>query len=139
MVLPMMCTLTNNCLSLVAQACVRMEAVSLSRRDRVSSKVFYVSQHCTKYLQAFASLIAAYLVSMKVNRARIVGMGTMLSGITAAGVALSFRYGYMMVWRAIDGLAPALVVPAVQSVIAGARLQLSHENAVARSTILISY
>ena len=59
---------------------------------------------------------------MKVNRARIVGMGTLLSGITAAGVALSFRYGYMMVWRAIDGLAPALVVPAVQSIIAGARL-----------------
>ncbi|GAQ83463.1 major facilitator superfamily protein [Klebsormidium nitens] len=70
------------------------------------------------FVSAFASLIAAYLVSMKVNRARIVGMGTLLSGITAAGVALSFRYGYMMVWRAIDGLAPALVVPAVQSIIA---------------------
>jgi MFS family permease len=74
-------------------------------------------------LQAFASLIAAYLVSMKVNRVRIVGMGTLLCGITAAGVALSFRYGYMMIWRAIDGLSPALVVPAVQSIIAGQSLQ----------------
>ncbi|EFJ09872.1 hypothetical protein SELMODRAFT_427648 [Selaginella moellendorffii] len=68
-------------------------------------------------VQALASPLAAYL-AMTYNRAHIVGLGALVWGAATAGVGISRSYWQAVIARAVNGIGLAVVVPAIQSLVA---------------------
>ena len=67
--------------------------------------------------QALSSPLAGFL-ALYYDRAAVVGAGTVFWAVSTAAVGLSQSYWQCAIWRAINGVGLAIVVPAVQSFIA---------------------
>lgn len=62
----------------------------------------------------------AALAAIRYNRVSVVACGALLWGIATAGVGFSITYAQVAFWRAVNGVGLALVVPAIQSLVADA-------------------
>jgi MFS family permease len=68
-------------------------------------------------VQAATSPLAAYLAQHH-NRTHIIGLGAIWWGVATAAVGLSTSYWQLALARAINGVGLAVVLPAIQSVVA---------------------
>eukprot|EP00249_Psilotum_nudum_P020925 c27903_g1_i2 orf=1788-2504(-) len=73
------------------------------------------------FVQALSSPLAGIL-AMRFNRPSIVGLGTLFWAFSTAAVGISQSFVQCSVWRAVNGVGLAIVLPALQSFIADSYL-----------------
>lgn len=69
------------------------------------------------FVQALASPLAGIL-AIRYPRPSVVGFGTLFWAFSTAGVAISQNFTQCAVWRAVNGVGLAIVIPSLQSYIA---------------------
>lgn len=69
------------------------------------------------FVQSLSSPLAGIL-ALRYSRSSVVGFGTLFWAFSTAGVAISQTFLQCAVWRAINGMGLAIVIPSLQSFIA---------------------
>lgn len=69
------------------------------------------------FIQALSSPLAGIL-ALRYPRPSVVGFGTLLWALSTAGVALAQTFTECAIWRAVNGVGLAIVIPPLQSFIA---------------------
>ena len=69
------------------------------------------------FVQSLSSPLAGFL-ALHYSRPTVVGFGTLFWAFSTAGVAVSRNFTQCALWRAVNGMGLAIVIPALQSFVA---------------------